>query len=789
MFSMHFSMNKIKINRKKFNRYFWIIFASPFAILTILLFLAAVGGLGYMPDIETLENPQINLASQMISEDGEVLGSYYRQSQNRTYVNYNELPSYVIDALIATEDIRFYKHAGIDAKSLARVAVKTVLLQQRSAGGGSTITQQLAKLLFHDTPKSLLGRIPQKIKEWIIAVRLEKAYTKEEIIIMYFNQCDFLHQAVGIKSAAQVYFSTVPDSLTVEQGAMLVGMAKNPSFYNPLDSTRKGRVLNRRNVVLNQMQKYGYIDQDLNDSLKNLPLDLKFQRISHNQGPATYFREFIRITMDADEPLRGDYGNYQTYQKDSARWADDPLYGWCNKNKKPDGESYDLYTDGLRIYSTINSHMQQYAEQAMSQHLSTDIQPEFFKEKKNSRRAPFSADLTSQEIQDILWRGIVLSDRGSKLIDEGSSESEIYEVFNKPVPMQVFSWKGPVDTVMTPMDSIKYYKHFMHSGFMAMDPESGHVKAYVGGIDYSEFQYDHVTQSTRQAGSTFKPFLYILAMQEGYNPCYKVLNTEQTIIVNDTVVYRPQSLSSQEDLNTWKTLKWGLATSENNISAWLVKQFKPKPIADIAHKMGIESYIDPVPSMIYGTSDVSVEEMVSSFATIANKGVHTKPLYITRIEDKNGNVLSEFLPVRMEAISDETAYLMLNLMEGVTNFGTAVRLRYQYNFTAQIAAKTGTTQNHSDGWFIGVTPRLVAGTWVGAEDRSVHFDRMDLGQGARLALPIWALFMEQVYADSANLGIYQTDTFEVPPNMEPIPDCDEFSSESYDNYYYWESDF
>ncbi|MBN1159157.1 MAG: transglycosylase domain-containing protein [Bacteroidales bacterium] len=782
-------MGRFKINRKKFNRYFWIIFAVPFAILAILLVLAALGGLGYMPDIETLENPQISLASQVISEDGEILGSFYYQNQNRTYVDYDEVPSHVIDALIATEDIRFYRHAGIDAKSLARVAIKTVLLQQRSSGGGSTITQQLAKLLFHDPPRTMVGRIKQKIKEWIIAVRLEKAYTKEEIIIMYFNQCDFLNQAVGIKSAAQVYFSTIPDSLNIEQGAMLVGMAKNPSYYNPVDSAKKDQVLIRRNVVLNQMEKYGYLDGELNDSLKQLPIELKFQRISHNQGLATYFREFLRRTMTAGEPRRGDYGDYAAYREDSAKWVDDPLYGWCNKNKKPNGEPYNLYTDGLKIFSTINSSMQRYAEEAIVQHLSTEIQPAFFDEKKNSSRAPFSSDLTSQQVQDILWRGIVLSDRGRKLRDAGASHSEISDEFNKAVPMRVFSWNGPVDTIMTPMDSIRYYKHFIHSGFMAMDPQTGEVRAYVGGIDYTEFQYDHVTQGKRQVGSTFKPFLYILAMQEGYSPCDKVLNVEQSFIVNDSV-YRPRSLSKPEDLNTWKTLKWGLATSENNISAWLVRQFNPKPIADIAHKMGIKSYIDPVPAMIYGTSDVSVAEMVSSFATFANKGVHTEPLFITRIEDKNGNVLTEFMPDRMESISEETAYLMLNLLEGVTNSGTAIRLRYRYNFTAPIAAKTGTTQNHSDGWFIGVTPKLAGGTWVGAEDRSVHFDRMDLGQGANLALPIWALFMEKVYADSANLKIYQTDEFEAPPNMAPIPNCEDVTSESsVANDYYWETEW
>lgn len=775
-------MIKTKINRKKFNKYFWIIFAIPFAVLAFLLVLAALGGLGYMPDIKTLENPKINLASQLLSEDGKVLGPYHYRNQNRTYVDYNELPKHLVDALIATEDKRFYRHSGIDAKGVARMIIKNGLLMQRSAGGGSTITQQLAKMLFHEPPRSMAGRALQKIKEWIIAVRLEKAYTKEEIITMYFNQCDFVNEAAGIKSAAMVYFSTIPDSLTIEQGAMLVGMAKNPSYYNPRDTAKQARVKLRRNVVLNQMRKYGKISTPLADSLKGLPLDIKFTRISHDQGLATYFREYIRRTMMANEPRRRDYIDYRTYQEDSARWMNDPLYGWCNKNKKPDGKPYNLYTDGLKIYSTINSKMQQYAEEAVREHLGNYLQPAFFKEKRNSKRAPFSSDLTDQDIQRILNRAMLNSDRGKKMKDKGMSNSEIIKEFSKPVPMKVFSWRGPIDTVMSPLDSIRYYKHFLRTGFMAMEPTSGHVKAYVGGIDFGSFKYDHVTQGKRQAGSTFKPFLYILAMQEGKSPCDQVLNIKQTFAVMDTI-WEPKSNSRKEDLNVLKTLKWGLATSENNISAWLIKQYAPQPIADIAHKMGISSYIDPVPSMIYGTSDMSVAEMVSSYATFANKGMHTKPVYITRIEDKNGNVLARFQPERTEAINERTAYLMLNLLQGVTNFGTAYRLRFRYQFTAQIAAKTGTTQNHSDGWMIGITPKLVAGGWVGAEDRSVHFDYMSMGQGATMALPIYAEFMKRVFADTS-LGITQEDEFELPPGMQPIPNCDDVNFQSTDGYFY-----
>lgn len=780
-------MIKTKFDRKKFNKYFWIIFSAPFALLAILLFTAAIGGLGHMPDIKTLENPKINLASQLISEDGKVLGSFYYRNQNRTYVDYDELPTHLIDALIATEDKRFYSHSGIDAKGVARMVIKNGLLMQRSAGGGSTITQQLAKMLFHEPPQSTIGRGLQKIKEWIIAVRLEKAYTKEEIITMYFNQCDFVNEAAGIKSAAQVYFSTLPDSLDIEQSAMLVGMAKNPAFYNPNDSAKRQRVKLRRNVVLNQMRKYGYISSALADSLKGLPLSTKFTRISHDKGLATYFREYVRRIMLAHEPRRKDYFEYKAYQEDSARWINDPMFGWCHKNKKPDGKPYNLYTDGLRIYSTINSKMQEYAEEAVRVHMGSFLQGEFFKEKRKSKRAPFSSDLSDQDIQRIMNRAVMNSDRGKKMKDRGLSNAEIMKEFKVAVPMRVFSWHGPVDTVMSPLDSIRYYKHFLRTGFMAMDPVSGNVKAYVGGIDFGSFKYDHVTQGKRQAGSTFKPFLYILAMQEGKSPCDQVLNIKQTFFVNDTV-WEPQSNSRKEDLNELRTLKWGLATSENNISAWLIKQYTPQPIADIAYKMGVTSYIDPVPSMIYGTSDMTVAEMVSSYATFANKGMHTKPLYITRIEDKNGNILAEFQPDRTEAINEQTAYLMLNLLEGVTNFGTAVRLRYRYKFTAQIAAKTGTTQNHSDGWMIGITPKLVAGGWVGAEDRSVHFDYMSMGQGATMALPIYAEFMKRVY-DDKSLGITQEDVFEMPPGMPPVQNCNDVNAMDADKGFYWENEW
>jgi penicillin-binding protein 1A len=777
-------MSGIKISGKRLNIIFWTIFALPFIFLLIIFILISRGKLGYMPDFEELENPNINLATQVISEDGVVLGSFYYKNQNRTFVDYEDLPQHLVDALIATEDIRFYKHSGIDARGLARVLFRTILGGRRTSGGGSTISQQLAKNLFpRDTTrynsriKRTVKLVITKLREWETAVKLERSYTKQEIITMYFNQVDFLYKAVGIKSAAKVYFNTSPDSLKIEEAALLVGMAKNPTIYNPLREKYVNMALRRRNIVLSQMSKYGFLTYAESDSLKSLPIVTNYQNISHNLGLATYYREFLRRTLTAKKPVRRSYFTYDRYKEDSIKWENDPLFGWCDKNKKPDNSPYDLYTDGLKIYTTINSRLQQYAEEAVREYLGGYLQEFFFNEKKGRRYAPFSEDLDRKQISSILWRAIANSERGRKLRRQGVSKDSIYKVFNTPAEMTIFSWKGDIDTVMTPLDSIIYYKHFLQSGVLSMDPVTGYVKAYVGGLDFRYFKYDHVTQGKRQAGSTFKPFLYILAMQEGFSPCQKILNTEQVFYdyYKDTV-WIPKSNSRAKDLNQMRTLKWGLALSENNMSAWLVKRFKPQPIANIAYKMGIKSYIDPVPPMIFGTSDMSVEEMVGAYATFANKGIHTTPLYVTRIEDKNGNLLATFQPERIESISEKTAYLMLNLMEGAINFGTAARLRYKYNFTAQIAGKTGTTQNHSDGWFMGITPKLVTGIWVGAEDRSVHFDYLAMGSGTNMALPIWAHYMEKVYADSLS-GITQEDIFEEPADFDIILDCDKYEIE------------
>jgi len=765
--------NNKSVNYRKYNILLWILVVVPFLFLTTMFILAGTGNLGYMPRIEDLENPKINLATLIYSEDGEVLGSLYYKNQNRTYVDFERLPKHLVNALIATEDIRFYKHSGIDAKSTLRA-----FLFLGKKGGGSTITQQLAKQLFHDPIRSHWGRIKQKFKEYIISIKLEKSYTKEEIITLYFNQYDFLYRAVGIHSASQVYFNKNIENLQIEEAAILVGMAKNPNLYNPKRFPEKS--LARRNTVLLQMGKYGFVSKAEIDSLCKLPIIIDYQPVSHNIGPATYFREYIKRYMTKKEPIRKNYSKYDSFKEDSLLWTEDPLYGWCNKNTKADNSSYNISTDGLRIYTTINSKLQQYAENAIRIHLGGYLQKEFFKEKKGRKRAPFSSDLTNEQVDQIIKHAIKTSNRGRNLYDYGMPWEKIYEEFKKPVKMEVFSWDGDIDTIMSPLDSILYYKHILHTGFMSVDPRTGHVKAYVGGNNYFHFKYDHVTQSKRQAGSTFKPFLYILAMQEGYTPCYKVPVSPVHFRDHDSI-WIPRTTCRPEDLGTLKPLKWGLATSENYISAFLVDRFKPQPIADIAYKMGIESYIDPVYSMIYGPSDMSVKEMVSAFSTFANKGVHTKPLFVTRIEDKYGNILAQFKPESKEAISEKTCFLMLNLLRGTIDYyrGTGHRLRWKYVFEAEIAGKTGTTNNNSDGWFIGITPKLVSGAWVGADLRSIHFDYTTMGSGTNMALPIWAEYMKQVYADSS-LNITQEDVFEAPENFVLNLDCEE--EKSVDDY-------
>jgi len=769
---------------KKFRKniiWFWVIISLPAVFLLTLFLLISANKLGPIPSFEELENPDNSLAAEVYSEDNVLLGKFY--IQNRTWTDYEDISPYVIDALISTEDIRFKRHSGIDFRGLARVLVKTIMLG-KNTGGGSTITQQLAKNLFlprdlsNDPAIVRASRLAiAKFKEWQTAVKLERSYTKEEIITMYLNVFDFIYNAVGINSAARIYFNTTPDSLNIEQSAMLVGMLKNSVAYNPLRNEESA--LKRRNVVISQMERYGYISRAVADSVSQLPLGLDLREDSHNTGLATYFREYIRSTMSSREPQRERFYSDDTYNEALWRWQNDPLYGWCYKNTKPDGSPYNIYRDGLRIYTTLNSKMQTYAEEALTEHLSQNLQPVFDKRAKNYRNPPYSNDLTTAQVNQIMARSVRQSDRYQSMRRAGVPEDSITLAFNTPVPMKLFSWEGERDTVMTPLDSIRYYKFFVRSAFMAMDPHTGHVKAYIGGPDFRYFKYDAVTRQKKQVGSTIKPFLYTLAMQDGYSPCYEVENIERTFEVNDTI-WRPRSSGPDEYHGKMVTLKWGLAQSENYISAWLMKQFSPQAVVDIMQRMGIRSYIDPVVSIFLGTSDLSVEEMVGAYGTFVNKGVYTRPLYVTRIEDRNGNVISTFTPFIDEVISEEDAYLMTSLLQGVVTNGTAVRLRLTYKLANQMGGKTGTTQNHSNGWFMGVMPDLVAGVWTGWEDQAIHFEDLSMGQGANMALPVFGIFMQKLLADK-DFSVMAESQFEAPPGFNIELDCDKVVREQQGN--------
>jgi len=758
---------------RKYKIWFWAIVATPFVIILTIFVLISFELFGPMPSFEELENPENNLAAEVYSADGTLLGKFFLQ--NRTWVDYNEISPYVVAALIATEDIRFYRHSGIDIRSLIRVAIKTIILGQET-GGGSTITQQLAKNLYSTremmedgTVKSQsIGLGLAKFKEWATAVRLERNYTKEEIIAMYLNQYDFLYNAVGISSASSVYFNTKPDSLSIEQAAIIVGMLKNPIRYNPKRNPEN--MIIRRNIVLSQMGKYGYIKQELSDSLQQLPIEIDFKEEGHDTGLGTYLREYIRTTMIAYEPSRDMFFSENQYLDALDQWNNNPLYGWCRKNNKPDGSNYNLYSDGLKIFTTIDSRMQEYAEEAVAEHLSQSLQPDFNEVAKRFRRPPFSNDLTAAQVNDLMEISIRRTDRYRNMSGRVSDDS-IRKAFNTPVPMKVFSWRGDIDTVMTPYDSVLYYKHFVRSSFMAMDPQTGHVKAYVGGPDFRYFKYDAVNQQRKQVGSTIKPFLYTLAMQEGYSPCYEVENIPRDFEDNDTI-WSPRSSGPREYHGKMVTLKWGLANSENYISAWLMKQFTPQAVVDLMSRMGINRrYIDPVNSIFLGTSILTLNEMVGSFSTYANKGVFTDPIVVSRIEDKNGNIISRFTPRIDEVMSEEEAYLMVSLLRAVIDQGTGIRLRFRYELGSQIGGKTGTTQNHSNGWFLGVTPRLVAGVWSGWEDQAIHFEDMTHGQGANMALPVFAIFLKKLYADE-ELGIMEADIFDEPPGFDIELDCD-----------------
>ncbi|MDM8161210.1 transglycosylase domain-containing protein [Labilibaculum sp. K2S] len=752
---------------------FWAVFSI--CVLAAVLFFAGVsnGTFGFMPSFEELENPKNSLATEVYTVDGNLIGKFY--FENRSFVEYHELSHFLVDALIATEDVRFNDHSGIDVRGLGRVA-KGLVTGNKSAGGGSTISQQLAKMLFpRESFEKKMEIVFRKFREWVIAVKLERSYTKEEIMTMYFNKFDFLNLAVGIKSAANVYFNTTPDSLKIEQAAMLVGMAKNPSYFNPL--RRPELTLNRRNVVLSQMVRYDYLSKMEFDSLKNLPLGIDFQKVDHKRGMAPYFREYLRTSLTANEPLRDRYPSYadQQFVKDSIEWETNPFYGWCNKNVKADGTPYNIYKDGLKIFTTLDSRMQRYAEEAVVEHLGLNLQKAFNREKENHKYPPFSDDLAKEDVEQNIETSMRRSERYRVLKKNGMSMDSIRLVFKNPTKMKIFTWKGERDTILSPNDSMLYMKGFLRAGFMSMEPQTGEVRAYVGGPNYEHFMYDMVNVGKRQVGSTIKPFLYTLAMQEGLGPCDKVPNIPQTFILPDGTPWTSKN-STDARSGEMVTLKWGLANSVNYISAWVLKQTTPESVVKMAHEMGVISEIDPVPSIFLGTSEITVYEMVGAYSTFVNKGVYIKPSFITKIEDHKGNVLAQSVPRKHEVMDERTAYLMTNLLQGVVQRGTGRRLRFTYGLNNPIGGKTGTTQNHSDGWFMGITPELVSGVWVGAEDRSVHFEGISLGQGANMALPIWALYMQKVYADKS-LGLTQGD-FEKPRGVSINLDCDDESNES-----------
>ena len=767
-------------NNKKYLIWFWALFTFPFIVIIILFVLISKGKLGPMPSFVELENPEYYLAAQVFSEDGVLLGKI--SIENRTWTEYKDLSHFLTDALIATEDVRYTRHSGIDIKGLGRAAIRTVLMGQ-STGGGSTITQQLAKQLYpRDTARnsSVMRKIKlgvSKVKEWQTAIKLERSYTKEEIITMYLNKFDFSYGAIGIRSAARVYFNTTPDSLNLQQAAVLIGMLKASTKYNPIRNY--DLMVQRRNVVISQMAKYGYVNTKIAASAMKLPIDVDFRVEDHNSGMATYLRRYLTKTMRRPEPDRKNYVRQESYDEAMWEWNSNPLYGWCNKNKKPDGSPYDVYRDGLKIYTTINSRMQKYAEEALAEHLSRDVQPVFYRRARHFKNPPYSDDITKKEVDDLIMISLKQSDRYYIMHARGISEDSIMLAFNTRVKMRVFSWKGDRDTTMTPLDSIRYYKYFVRSAFMVEDPHNGFVKAYVGGPDFRYFKYDAVTDQRKQVGSTIKPFLYTVAMQNGYSPCQEVEDIPYTFdLPGDSVPWSPRSTGPPAFHGKIVTLAWGLAHSENYISAWLIKQFKPTAVADLMHKMGVRSFIDPVPSIFLGTSDIKLEEMVGAYGTFANKGVYTRPMYVTQIEDKNGNIISRFTPKIEEVLSEDQAYLMLNLLQGVVQFGTGSNLRREpYNLFNQIGGKTGTTQNHSNGWFMGVTPNLVGGVWSGWEDQAIHFETLGEGSGAAMALPIMGKFLKKLYADP-QLGIMEADEFERPSNFNMELDCNKVKKNS-----------
>ena len=752
---------------RKVVKILWIFIALISLVCVFIFFSIAKGWRGYMPPVEDLENPNYKFATEVFSEDGKVLGTYSYSKENRVFVGYNDLSPNIINALIATEDVRFAEHSGIDAYALTRAVVKRGILMQKNAGGGSTITQQLSKQLYSPSADNVMERLFQKPIEWVIAVKLERYYTKEEILTMYLNKFDFLNNAVGIKTAAFTYFGCEPKDLKIEEAATLVGMCKNPSLYNPVRYNERSR--GRRNVVLDQMRKAGYITEAERDSLQALPLKLKYNRVDHKEGLATYFREYLRGVLTAKKPDKANYRGWQMqkYYEDSLDWENNPLFGWCEKNTKKDGTKYNLYTDGLKIYTTLDSRMQQYAEDAVTEHLK-ELQGYFFKEKKGAKKAPYTFRLTQEQVDEILGRAMRLSDRYRIMKKAGATEAEIKKAFDTPEEMSVFSWEGEKDTIMTPMDSIRYYKFFLRAGFMSMDPRSGHVKAYVGGPNYHYFQYDMAMVGRRPVGSTIKPFLYTLAMENGFSPCDEVRHVEYTLIDENGKPWTPRN-ANKKLIGDMVTVKWGLANSDNWITAYLMSKLNPYNLKRLIHTFGVRNRdIVPSVSLCLGPCEISVGEMVSAYTAFPNKGIRVAPLFVTRIEDNDGNVLATFAPEMQEVISVSSAYKMLVMLRAVVNEGTGGRVR-RLGVKADMGGKTGTTNYNADGWFMGFTPSLVSGCWVGGEDRDIHFDTMLHGQGASMALPIWTKYMVKVLGDKS-LGYDENETFQLPEGYDPCKD-------------------
>ena len=747
--------------RKKFFVITWSVLLSLLLLGILGTFCINRGWIGYMPPIAELQNPISRYASQIISADGRLMGTWSR-NENRVFVDYDSISPYIFDALVATEDVRFYEHSGIDVRALGRAIVKRGILGHKEAGGGSTITQQLAKQLYSEGAESTMQRLLQKPIEWVIAVELEKNYTKNEILTLYLNYFDFLHNAVGIKTAANVYFSKSPAKLTLAECATLVGMCKNPSYYNPVREPERCR--ERRNVVLAQMVKAGTLSQEDYETIAAQPLELHFHRIDHKEGQGTYMREYLRRILMASKPDPKNYHEWQRqqYYEDSLMWETDPLYGWCKKNHKKDGSDYDIYTDGLKVYTTLDSRMQRYAEEAVQRQVGRNLQPLFEAEKRSNPNFPYHVSIKSEVVKRRLDKAMRQSDRYRLLSAEGASEEEIKRSFNTPIDMTVYSIHGSVDTVMTPLDSIRYYKKFLRSSLVSIDPATGHVKAYVGGLNYTYFQYDMAMVGRRQIGSTMKPFVYAMGLQGGMTPETTILNVQRNY-----GGWCPRN-GSRARYGSMVTLKWGLSQSNNWVTAGLMSEIDPtgQGLVRDLHALGVANdNLQPSMPLCLGTCDITAGELASAYTAFVQKGIRRAPILVTKIEDSEGNILAEFAPRTNEVYSEETADNMIDMMKAVIDHGTGRRLRYAFQMKGPIAGKTGTTNDNSDGWFVGCVPRLVTVVWVGGEERDIHFSSTASGQGSATALPVWALYMLKVYKDKS-LGYNPEEDFEKPESMK-----------------------